>query len=145
MADLTKPSTIASGEEILYTHVSTLWDIILGTSNYDNIKVNGVKTYVAKVSQNGTDAPVATVIYNTLSGVPVWSRSGVGSYLLTLASEFVENKTVGFSQLLLNNVDDEWITHFRRSTDNLMQLDIYNMSSVGVDGWTAYIKIEVYP
>ncbi len=51
------------------------------------------KMYVAIMTQAGAAAPVATVILNTLSAPPVWSRSGAGDYFLTLASEFTAGKT----------------------------------------------------
>jgi hypothetical protein len=56
----------------------------------------GVKRYVALLSQSGTDAPVATVRENTLSGVPARLRDEPGSYALYLAGEFPAGKTVVF-------------------------------------------------
>jgi len=55
--------------------------------------VNGVKVYRALLTQSGTDAPVATVLENTLGGVPVWSRADTGQYFATLAGAFTVNKT----------------------------------------------------
>ncbi len=53
----------------------------------------GTKMYTALLSQSGTDAPVATVLQNTLGGTLVWARTGVGVYTATLAGAFTENKT----------------------------------------------------
>ncbi len=53
----------------------------------------GVKVYRALLTQTGTDAPVATVLENTLGGTPVWGRSGAGIYPLTLEGCFTANKT----------------------------------------------------
>lgn len=53
----------------------------------------GVKTYRALLTQTGTDAPVATVLENTLGGTLVWTRSDVGLYIGTLAGAFTANKT----------------------------------------------------
>ena len=53
----------------------------------------GTKMYTALLSQSGTDAPVATVLQNTLGGTVVWARTGVGVYTATLAGAFTENKT----------------------------------------------------
>lgn len=53
----------------------------------------GTKMYTALLSQSGTDAPVATVLMNTLGGTVVWARTGVGVYTATLAGAFTENKT----------------------------------------------------
>lgn len=51
------------------------------------------KVYKALLTQTGTSAPVATVLVNTLSGTPVWTRLGVGNYNLTLVGEFITDKT----------------------------------------------------
>lgn len=51
------------------------------------------KVYVALLTQSGTDAPVATVLENNLSGTIVWSRNSTGSYSGTLATEFTVGKT----------------------------------------------------
>lgn len=50
--------------------------------------------YTALLSQSGTDAPVATVLENTLGGTVVWTRSGIGNYVGTLAGVFTINKTI---------------------------------------------------
>jgi len=52
------------------------------------------KVYRALLTQTGTNAPVATVLENTLGGVPVWSYTNVGSYRLTLAGAFPTTKTI---------------------------------------------------
>lgn len=53
----------------------------------------GYKEYTALLTQSGTDAPVATVLVNTLGGEVVWSYVDVGDYLATLAGAFTENRT----------------------------------------------------
>lgn len=55
--------------------------------------VNGVKTYRALLSQSGTDAPVATVLENSLGGTPVLARTGAGTYTATLTGAWTSNKT----------------------------------------------------
>ncbi len=53
--------------------------------------------YTAILTQSGTDAPVATVLENTLSGPLGWSYSSTGIYRATLAGEFSNsNKVVVF-------------------------------------------------
>ena len=49
--------------------------------------------YVAMLNQSGTNAPVATILKNTLGVVPVWTRTGTGEYLLTSVGAFTANKT----------------------------------------------------
>jgi hypothetical protein len=51
------------------------------------------KVYTALLSQSGTNAPVATVLENTLGGTVVWSRNVTGAYTATLTGAFTTNKT----------------------------------------------------
>lgn len=52
------------------------------------------KIYRALLTQAGTDAPVATVLENTLGGSVVWSRVNVGFYEGTLTGAFTSGKTI---------------------------------------------------
>ena len=52
-----------------------------------------VPTYKATLTQTGTNAPVATVLENTLGGTVVWAYSSTGVYTATLAGAFTANKT----------------------------------------------------
>jgi hypothetical protein len=54
----------------------------------------GVKRYKALLTQTSTNAPVATVIENTLGGTLVWGRTSAGLYTATLSGVFTENKTI---------------------------------------------------
>jgi len=49
--------------------------------------------YTALLTQSGTDAPVATVLQNTLGGTVVWTRESIGEYRGKLENVFTENKT----------------------------------------------------
>jgi len=72
-------------------------DIDAAGKNITNLgTVNGVKVYRALLTQSGTDAPVAIVKENSLGGVPVFTRTGVGLYPVTLAGAFGETKTLIF-------------------------------------------------
>ncbi len=42
------------------------------------------RSYVAKITQSGVDAPIAEILYNSLGFVPVWSYQSVGRYELLL-------------------------------------------------------------
>lgn len=53
----------------------------------------GYLEYVALLTQTGTNAPVATVLANTLGGTPVFARSGAGIYTMTLTGAWVDAKT----------------------------------------------------
>lgn len=62
-------------------------------SDYDVEWATEPKVYVALLTQTGTDAPVATVLKNTLGGTVVWTRTIAGAYYGTLVGAFTENKT----------------------------------------------------
>ena len=66
---------------------------IPGSLTVDGNIVGNVKTYVARLTQASTAAPVATVLVNTLGDTVAWARSDVGRYTATLASVFTANKT----------------------------------------------------
>lgn len=67
-------------------------DIIIDQSA-QNIMLPQFKTYIAKLTQTGTDAPVADVYVNTIGDI-VWTRDGVGTYQGTSSGLFVAGKTV---------------------------------------------------
>jgi len=75
------------------------------------------KEYVALISQASTANPSATVVKNTLSGTPTWTRSAAGSYLCTLTGQFTVNKTVvilqatnqGLTMAVPLSVDVVWV------------------------------------
>jgi hypothetical protein len=54
---------------------------------------NTYKTYVALLTQTGTDAPVATVLENTLGVTPTYTYEGVGQYSIALNGGFTIVKT----------------------------------------------------
>lgn len=53
----------------------------------------GVKVYRALLTQTGTDAPVATVLENSI-GALVWTRNGGGTYIAGLVGAFPIGKVV---------------------------------------------------
>lgn len=58
----------------------------------DDIDNRPYKVYTALLTQSGTNAPVATVLENTLGFTPTWIYSDVGTYQINNAL-FTENKT----------------------------------------------------
>lgn len=55
---------------------------------------NVPKKYVATLTQSGTNAPVATVLENTLGGTVVWARVDLGRYTATLTGAFPDASKV---------------------------------------------------
>lgn len=111
------------------------------------------KVYRALLSQTGTNAPIATVLENTLGGEVVWSRVDTGIYSGVLAGAFTANRT-----FLLSEPDAfNGYTHFQqlvRASENevnLYTLQVNNTPQrVNVDiddGGTpgTSVQISVYP
>lgn len=62
-----------------------------------NETIKQYKVYTALLTQTGTNAPVATVLENTLGVNIVWTRLSTGFYRATPSeSIFLENKTFHF-------------------------------------------------
>jgi hypothetical protein len=104
--------------------------------------------YKALLTQSGTDAPVATVLENTLGGVPVWSLYTTGVIEITLTGAFPINKTVIYPPLLNSTdgfngypflYDDEGVDANSRKISSSSGLNIIG------DNVPIYIYIEVYP
>lgn len=67
--------------------------------------------YRALLTQTGTNAPVATVLENTLGGAVVWSYNDVGIFTATLAGAFPSGKTgwrLGNQGASLDGTNEAW-------------------------------------
>jgi hypothetical protein len=81
------------------------------------------KVYTALISQSGTNAPVATVLENTLGGTVVWSRLSAGGYNGTLsAGVFTAYKTVKFATLGYTGI----------SVNSTIEVESVNTNVIGV-------------
>ena len=79
----------------IFPTANTSYDLGSSSKQWNNIytsKVNGVKVYRALLTQTGTNAPVPTILENTIGNI-VWSRNNYGVYLGTLSGAFTESKT----------------------------------------------------
>lgn len=106
----------------------------------------GYLVYTALLTQNGTSAPVATVLQNTLGGAVIWSRISAGDYLGTLASAFPENKTfclACLSATLANTV----IIQADRNNNNNNSVQVISADGTwsNQDSGNFQIEIRVYP
>lgn len=104
----------------------------------------GYLEYVAILTQTGTSAPVATVLVNTLGGVPVWSRQSAGSYRLTLSGAFPATKTI-----CLTNAPTYMGMSVGLAVGDYIELVVFDTTSgTGYDDSLALgtcITIRVYP
>ena len=128
--------------------------------NGTEINKNGglpYKIYTAILSQNGTGAPSANILENTIGNI-VWSYSSAGSYLATLAGAFTSQKTFFYvsSQAGYNAGGQLYIQNIRtltRITDGIVGLSQTELSfTAGVfssagnvnDFTNLYLEIRVY-
>ena len=104
--------------------------------------------YTALLTQSGTDAPVATVLENTLGGTVVWTRTDVGTYEGTLTGAFSSNAIAIPTTGIDPNVGypSSYLCYI--SSDDAIGLetfsDQYTTSSDGILAGLAYIEIRVY-
>jgi len=122
----------------------------------DSASYEGSKVYKALLTQTGTNAPVATVLENTLSGTPVWSYSAVGKYIMTLAGEFIDADKIAISCGLGNYLTSSYPTidiayttfsGYRQNDDEIHLFSINTLTDAGYNGllYKTLITIEVYP
>jgi hypothetical protein len=99
--------------------------------------------YTALLNQSGTDAPVATVLENTLGSLGVWTRNGIGDYKMTAAGiSFSAPKTA----ITLGQTGTLIFTQYIDDT----QINIITLTQDGqsnADSWLSdtMIEIRVYP
>lgn len=121
---------------------STMNLVDFKTAMASNSSVN-YKSYVATINQTGTNAPVATVLENTLGGTPIWTRSTQGQYVLSLPGAFPASKTVYNSAILTGYDNGSSFPYIiSRSNNGQMEVDSYS----GLDGQfvNAIVDIKVY-
>lgn len=115
--------------------------------------INGVKKYVALLSQSGTSAPTATVLENSLGGTLVWSYDAIGQYHATLTGVFTANKRIiigGPLQYISDlNADDTWMNMSFPDADTfqlyLQHTDGSNSANNILTNDNCMITILVYP
>jgi hypothetical protein len=121
---------------------------VLQTNGSGTLSWFGPKKYVALLTQTGTSAPTATVLENTLSGTPTLTRTGIGTYELTLTNEFTANKTWVVGGSADNNAGsgDFATLDIKRLNANKITLNTYDSFTPADDMLVSTsIEIRVYP
>lgn len=125
---------------------------VLVESDYANgifTKIDGVKKYKALLTQTGTSAPTAVVLENSLSGTPTFSYNGVGNYSLTLAGEFVSNKTFVLFGVgdQVQSISTGIVMSSVAAQPNNVAIFTFDAADVPTDEilYSTAILIEVYP
>jgi hypothetical protein len=147
---LTGQGTEDSPLKVDTSRVATAYDLAGAASgaSYD--------VYTALLTQSGTDAPVATVLENTLGGTVVWSYESTGTYRATLSGVFTSGKTAvpglpniddNTRRAYVNNDGDEYRIGCAAVSTSILELSITDGSgsfSNGVLG-SYFFEIRVYP
>lgn len=106
------------------------------------------KVYVALLTQTGTDAPVATVLKNTLGVTPVWTYTNVGVYNYLLPFNVLKTfviYTTGSGQNTASQLIHAY--NYDDGRDNLIEIITKDGTNTLANELLInfYIKIEVYP
>lgn len=103
--------------------------------------------YTALLTQSGTDAPVATVLENTLGGTVVWSYLDIGRYTATLSGAFTSAKTVVLFNYNYIGTENARTSGSSRATDNTVNLVTFDTGGNPADAIMtgATIEIRVFP
>ena len=96
------------------------------------------KVYTALLTQEGENAPVATVLENTLGEI-VWTYDGEGSYYANLTGGFIVGKTWMVADTLQNTG-----AHTQNyKTLDVIELYTFNNTNIQVDGLLDNTGIEI--
>lgn len=101
------------------------------------------RVYTALLTQTGTNAPVATVLENSLGLNIVWSRTGPGQYLGSTPGLFVDPKKVAF---ILVNAQNNNTDSGENSVDEIY-ITTYPLNNTPSDDgllYNAFLEIRVY-
>lgn len=104
----------------------------------------GYTTYLALVSQTGTNSPTAIVLINTLGEEPTWSRAGVGNYLLTSASGlFTSSKTAIYAVSIPGN---NFFVSTQQNSSSQIAYRTTNIPTTPIDGILSKsaVRIDIF-
>jgi hypothetical protein len=107
------------------------------------------KVYTALLTQQEDNDPVATILENTLGGVPTIIRNSAGVFDITLAGAFTVNKTVVFALGSKNDGSEFKAIKFDNlptllSPDSFTMYTADSFTSTNTDEFNAQIEIRVY-
>jgi hypothetical protein len=132
-----------------------------GTISQNGEPVKPYKVYTALLTQTGTDAPVATVLENTLGNLTFSRDFGPGEYGIIIPEGFNVNKTfiTGFGNVYGNNITHTpiadgsnvtgYYTFYLYEPDGIIYTYFYDQNFINVDlsffgNITIPMEIRVY-
>jgi len=98
------------------------------------------KVYTALLTQSGTDAPVATVLDNTIGNI-VWTRNDIGQYLGTLSMAFPQNQTFYQTAIISKSSNGSAVEMMWNDVDSLTVQT--QSSNLDTDDFLNYTPIEI--
>lgn len=117
---------------------------LLISHNNDGTQIGEPLICKGFLNQTGTNAPVLTVIKDTLLGT--WARTAVGTYTLTKTGAFTANKTVPIDDIYTDQLGN--LFKINRTSADVITLLTYAAANTSVlsDGVLIdrFINIEVY-
>ena len=100
--------------------------------------------YTALLSQSGTDAPVATVLENTLGVTVTWSYGNVGSYTGTYSATLSGDIYVDEKKRYLVFPFDGAITMSLSSNSTVIDISTFDhVNETGIDGAMTSVPIQI--
>jgi len=114
----------------------------VGTIESSVNTIPNLSAYIAFISQSGTSAPTASILFDTISGL-TWSRVTGGTYNCTKTGAFTSNKTspnsVGVAgvDILGNKIEAKWISV------NTIQIKTYAVANLALLSDNVLNKLEL--
>ena len=136
---MAQPSTIYKPGKLNY-----VWNYLGTTLKEFKVKLLGYRSYTALLNQTGTDAPIATVLENTLGGDITWETPSSTGYYRGLATGLFspEAKTfVTCSQTDFGSVLG--VTYAYRNNDDQIIVETYDTTFTASDDVLANTVIEI--
>lgn len=134
---MTLPTTDGDADQVLTTDGA-------GVTSWEDAGGSSYLVYTARINQNGANPPTVTVLQNTLSGTPVWTRTGTGRLRATLTGVFLTDKIALFSQADWENDNTLWVS-MGRYNDDVVLMSLYDYNTQFTDYGIVYVEIRVYP
>lgn len=110
------------------------------------------KSFVGYIKQDGENNPNVVVLQNDFPHVPIFSRVGVGEFIIESDGYFTDNKTAFFiGNLLFNKKNGVCFNINSISSSNMLRFNLYDSNLYPIDGidgklgyFNTYIEIRVY-
>lgn len=109
------------------------------------IQISNYKVFTALLTQSGTEAPVATVLDNTIGNI--WfTYDSVGNYFVNSDGLFIENKSWTPTILIFNDtagIRDGEICEIRRENSNQYNILTFDQSGTNINNQLNNTPIEI--